>query len=74
MNKELLSWLKCKQEIHEKQRKTRNTVGPLLEGAEAPVTENAEKSELLNALLVLVTDTGKTSQVSLTVETMVKEC
>lgn len=49
-------------------------MGPLLEGAEAPVTENAEKSELLNALLVLVTDTGKTSQVSLTVETMVKEC
>lgn len=54
-------------------RKTRDRVGPLLDGAGARVTENAEKSELLNAAFVLVF-TDMTSQGSLTQETMVKEC
>lgn len=54
-------------------RKTRDRVGPLLDGAGARVTENAEKSELLNAAFVLVF-TDMTSQGSLTQETMVKKC
>ncbi|KAJ7410616.1 hypothetical protein BTVI_53109 [Pitangus sulphuratus] len=55
-------------------RKSKDNVSPLLNGGETPVTEDAEKSELLNTTFALVCTDKTSPQESLTQDTRVKEC